>query len=233
MRRNFVLLPMGMVLSLVLAACGGGEQALPTTAPTGPNGVGTDISTTAPPVPAQPPSTPAEPGAAPANPAVGCPETKGWGTGTEGSSPYSSSSIYLTRIGQHKCYDRVVFDLNGPERIGYHVSYVPVVTEDGSGREIPVEGGAVLQVIVHAWTTGSPGDKSGDQPWGQFPPSGEYLHGPSGLEKWEALRAVRSAGSFEGQSTFAVGVRERLPFEVTTWVDGNQIAHVIIDIAHQ
>lgn len=55
---------------------------------------------------------------------------------------------------------------------------------------------------------------------------------PGGLENWGALRAVRSASSFEGQSSFAVGVRDKLPFTVTTSVDGNQIAHVIVDIAH-
>lgn len=110
---------------------------------------------------------------------------------------------------------------------------MPVVTKDGSGQEIPVEGGAALQVIIRASTRGSTGDESGHQPDVVFAPSGEYLHGPAGLESWGALRAVRSAGSFEGQSTFAIGVREQLPFTVTTWMDENQITHVIVDIAHR
>jgi hypothetical protein len=127
----------------------------------------------------------------------------------------------------------VVFDINGPAPVGYHLSYVPVVTEDGSGREIAVPGRAALQVIIHAPTQGSPGDTSGHQPGVGFAPSGQYLQGPGGLEKWGALRAVRSAGFFEGQSTFAVGVRDRLPFTVSTWLDQNQITHLIVDLAHR
>jgi len=65
-----------------------------------------------------------------------------------------------------------------------------------------------------------------------FAPAGEYLYGPGGLEHWGALRTVRSAGSFEGRSSFALGLRDKLPFKVTTSVDQNQIAHVIVDVAH-
>jgi hypothetical protein len=130
--------------------------------------------------------------------------------GSPHPAPASTAPIYLSRIGRHECCDRIVFDLNGPAPVGYHVGYVPVVTEDGSG-----------------------GAGSGPQPDVVFAPSGVYLHGPGGLADWGALRGVRSAGSFEGQSIFAVGVRDRLPFLGTTWVDGNRIAQVIVDIAHR
>ena len=253
MRRTFVMLPVSVGLSVLLAGCGGAGHS-PTTAPgTQDDGVTVTATTVpapavpgpaelGPPAPDPPAPGPAAPGPAapgPASaepattPAASCTDTGGWGTGTKQSALYSAAPIYRTRIGRHECHDRVVFDINGPEPVGYHVSYVPVVIEDGSGREIPVAGGAALQVIVHAPTQGSPGDDSGHQPGVVFAPSGEYLHGPEGLEGWGALRAVRSAGSFEGQSTFAVGVRDRLPFTVTTWVDENQTAHVIVDIAHR
>lgn len=237
MRRTFIMLPLGVALSVVLAACGGAERSAPATTQAVPNGAGTSTATTAP-DPAPQTTTRSAPGTAPGTAptqpaAAGCTGTQGWGTATKESAPYSPAPIYLTRIGRHECYDRVVFDLNGPEPIGYHVGYVPVVTEDGSGREIPVQGGAALQVIVRAWPQGSPGDESGRQPGRAFPRSGEYLHGPGGLENWGALRAVRAAGAFEGQSTFAVGTRDRLPFRVTTWVDSSRTAHVIVDIAHR
>ncbi len=236
MRRTFVVVPVGVVLAVLLAGCGGGGEPSPTTVPAAQDGGGIVTATTVPattvPVPAGQVPGPASETPATA-PAASCTETGNWGTGTKESALYNASPIYLTRIGQHDCYDRVVFDLNGPEPVGYHVSYVPVVIEDGSGREIPVAGKAALQVIVHTPTQGSPGDDSGHQPGVVFAPSGEYLHGPGGLEGWGALRGVRSAGSFEGQSTFAVGVRDRLPFTVTTWVDANQTGHVIVDIAHR
>ncbi|MEQ0558007.1 hypothetical protein ABJI51_02905 [Amycolatopsis sp. NEAU-NG30] len=39
----------------------------------------------------------------------------------------------------------------------------------------------------------------------------------------------RFAGSFEGLSTFAAGVRTKLPFRVFT---GDQVRRVVVDIAH-
>src|SRR3954447_19854306 len=32
-----------------------------------------------------------------------------------GSAAMSQAALYLTRVGQHACYDRVVFDINGPQ----------------------------------------------------------------------------------------------------------------------
>jgi hypothetical protein len=143
----------------------------------------------------------------------------------------SPFALYNSRIGRHPCYDRVVFDINGPGPVGYDIRYVPVVTADGSGRPLPVAGGAALQVVVRAPAQGSQGDSSGHQPGVVFAPSGARLHGPGGLENWGCLREVRSAGSFEGQTTFAVGVRRQLPFRLDTWTDSSQTSHVTVDIA--
>jgi hypothetical protein len=50
---------------------------------------------------------------------------------------------------------------------------------------------------------------------------------------WPSLWAVRFAGSFEGHSTFAVGVRAKLPFRVFTQVGPQDaIRRVVVDIAH-
>jgi hypothetical protein len=56
--------------------------------------------------------------------------------------------IYLARAGQHECYDRVLFDINGPADAGYTTKYVPVVRADASGAPVPVEGRAALQISV-------------------------------------------------------------------------------------
>src|SRR5688572_5780038 len=58
--------------------------------------------------------------------AVGCGEsTREWTT-TERSAPImSTGALYLVRVGRHDCYDRVVFDINGPADVGYVVHYVP------------------------------------------------------------------------------------------------------------
>lgn len=159
-----------------------------------------------------------------------CTPELGWGTNTKsGSAAMSPSPLYLTRVGRHACYDRVVFDINGSEAVGFVARYVPVVTADGSGEPVPVTGRAVLEVVVRAPIHGA--DNQGHQPWRGAPTVGEDLVGPAEISGWSSLRAVTFAGSFEGQTTLAVGVRERRPFRV--WVSSEPgYRHVVLDIAH-
>jgi hypothetical protein len=136
------------------------------------------------------------------------------------------SELYNVRAGRHDCYDRVVFDINGPNPVGYHVGYVGTVTADGSGQPVPVAGDAALQVIVHAPDFAS--STTGHQPWRQPWKVGQALVDADG---WATLTEVRFAGSFEGQTTFAVGVRERSPFRVFT-LRNDAVRRVVVDIAH-
>jgi hypothetical protein len=143
----------------------------------------------------------------------------------------STGALYLVRAGRHDCYDRVVFDINGPADIGYVVQYVPVVTADGSGAPVPVAGGAALEVIVRAPAQGA--DNGGHLPGRPLAATGEYFYTPAQLAGWRSLRAVRFAGTFEGQSTFAVGVRDELVFRVFTQLDtSSQIRRLVVDVAH-
>jgi hypothetical protein len=156
-----------------------------------------------------------------------CAQTRTWGTGTKQSAPYTTAELYNVRAGRHACYDRVVFDVNGADPVGYSVSYVRKVLADGSGQPVPVAGGAALEVIVHAPDFfAAPG---GHQPWREPWRVGQALAGPT---RWPALKEVRFAGSFEGQTTFAAGVRARLPFRVFT-LNSDGTRRVIIDIAHR
>jgi hypothetical protein len=156
--------------------------------------------------------------------------TQDWGTGAkDGSQVLSPAPLYLVRVGQHPCYDRVVFDVNGPEPVGYAARYVPVVQADGSGKPVPVAGGAALEVVVRAPMLGT--DSQGHQPGSRVPAVGADLVPASRMAGWTSLRQVSYAGSFEGQTTTAVGVRARLPFRV--FVTGNPgYRHIVIDIAH-
>ena len=227
---------------LVLSGCSGQPNTSAPPAPgsttTAPDsGGGTAAAAPGPgpgPGPASGPDRPAPPAAPGPQPPERCAgETGTWNTAAESAGEYSSSALYNSRIGRHDCYDRVVFDVNGPGPVGYDVRYVPVVSEDGSGKPIPVASEAALQVVVRAPAQGSQGDASGHQPGVVFAPSGARLHGPGGLENWGCLREVRSAGSFEGQTTLAIGVRDKLPFRVDTWTDSNQTTHVSVDLACQ
>jgi hypothetical protein len=170
-----------------------------------------------------------EPVADPAADGSAC-ATQAWGTGAkDGGAALSPAPLYLVRVGQHVCYDRVVFDVNGPAVLGYVARYVPVVQADGSGRPVPVAGGAALEIAVRAPILGT--DGQGHQPGSRTPAVGEDFVAPSRVAGWASLRQVTYAGSFEGQTTAAIGVRTRLPFRVFVTADGGY-RHVIVDIAH-
>jgi len=228
------------VLSLGVTACG--STKAPATAPGSPTTTTTPAPTTPTSSPAASPAglstskvatTPTSASASRPSPAVSsgaCSAERNWGTGSvAGSLTMTPSPLYLTRVGRHACYDRVTFDINGPQAVGFTVRYVPVVRADGSGMPVPVAGRAALQVIVRAPMLGT--DNQGHQPSVTVPRVGQNLVSPARLAGWSSLRAVAYAGSFEGQTTVAVGVRERLPFRVFV-TGGGSYKHVVVDIAH-
>ncbi|GAA5112529.1 AMIN-like domain-containing (lipo)protein [Haloechinothrix salitolerans] len=139
----------------------------------------------------------------------------------------SRDRLFQARIGQHKCFDRVVFDIDGTNKPGALVRYVDVVRADGSGEPYPVAGDAALEVIVRASISGYP------ESTGTFGRPGNRLYTADELRDWRTLREVRFAGFFEGQSTIALGVRENLPFRAFTLVDADAgISKLVVDIAH-
>jgi len=188
----------------VLTGCTGGEP--PPTAPTG-----------------SPAALSPAPEAAPA-PAV-C-STAGWEAGAIEATGMSTDVLFAVRAGRHACYDRVVFDMAGPSLVGFSARYVPEVAADASGLPVAVPGGAALEVVVRAPARGSDGGPA-------LAAVGADFVDPAQVANWGSLRGVRFAGSFEGQSTIAVGVRERLPFRVFSLVDPErQTRRVVVDISH-
>lgn len=162
--------------------------------------------------------------------AQGACAVQGGGTGERaGGSGLTTAPLYLVRVGQHPCYDRVVFDINGPAPVSYVAKYVPQVLSDPAGKPVPVAGGAVLQIVVRAPIWGT--DTQGHQPWRKPPASGDDLVTPAQVAGWSALREVKFAGSFEEQTTIAVGVRTRLPFRVLVTADAGY-RHVVLDIGY-
>lgn len=157
-----------------------------------------------------------------------CTQTRRWNTAPDdGGLEMSASALYLTRAGRHACYDRVVFSLNGPAPVGFAARYVRLVRADGSGHPVPVAGRAFLEVVVRAPIT----DDAGHQPGRQLPKVGDALVPSATIAGFRSLRAVTFAGSFEGQTTIAVGVRTQRPFRV--WTIGQEgYRRVVLDVAH-
>ncbi|UYP18407.1 hypothetical protein OED52_17360 [Rhodococcus sp. Z13] len=139
-----------------------------------------------------------------------------WGSLEKTNPTTADSSAAGVRAGRHECFDRMVVDLAGPAT-GYRVGYVPVVHEDGSGFEVPLRGGAYLQVVVFA-------------PAHEVPANRREVVGVTG---YDTLRQVAWANSFEGQTTLGVGVRARLPFRVFTLDGPGGGSRVVLDVAHR
>jgi hypothetical protein len=125
--------------------------------------------------------------------------------------------LVAVRPGRHACYDRVVFEVDGPVA-GYDIRYVRQVVQDGSGAVVPVRGGARLQVILHHPAH----DEAGRPTWS----------GDVDVRGFSTLRSVVDAGSFEGYTTFGVGTRARLPFRVFVLPGPHGHSRLVLDVAH-
>lgn len=156
-------------------------------------------------------------GAAVAVPASAASCATAWGSTPEVVEPLSSAPLVAVRTGRNACWDRVVFEVDGPAA-GYSVEYVDEVIQDGSGAVIPVPGGARLQVQLHHPSYDAEGNATYSQPGG--PVAG-----------YPTLRSVVYGGSFEGSTTFGVGVRARLPFRVFTLTGPGTHSRIVLDIA--
>ncbi|WP_448613471.1 AMIN-like domain-containing (lipo)protein [Modestobacter sp. URMC 112] len=166
--------------------------------------------------------------AAPAGASPSC--STGWGSLPKvGSGPgWGPSDEWVddVRAGRHACFDRLVVDLGWATGFdAYDVRYVSSVTEDGSGRTVPLRGGADLQVTVPSM----PYDSRGRV---QYAPADRSdLVDVSGFS---TFRQVAWAGAFEGETTLGLGTRARLPFRVTV-LSGPAFGQqrLVVDVAHR
>lgn len=211
-----------VLVVLVAGACTEGERvAGDATGTTSPATTGTTSPTTEP----EPTTTTTTP--KPVETGRSCERVTTWDFRPDREPGSSSDRLFQVRLGQHKCFDRVVFDIDGTEKPGALVRYVDIVRADGSGEPYPVAGDAALEVIVRASISGYP------ESTGTFGRPGNRLYTAEDLRDWRTVREVRFAGFFEGQSTIALGVRENLPFRAFTLVDADAgVSKLVVDIAH-
>jgi hypothetical protein len=139
-----------------------------------------------------------------------------WGSAPRSGGALSQAPLVTTRTGQHDCFDRVVFEFDGSAD-GYAVSYGEAYTQ-GRGLALSpyTAGGALLNVQLL------------DPAYGPYR-TGEHTAAVVG---YRTLRDVVFGGSFEGYTTFAVGVRARLPFQVTLLPGPGTHSRIVLDVAH-
>lgn len=144
-----------------------------------------------------------------------------WGSIQKMADGATGGHLTAVRTGRHHCFDRLVVDLDGP-RPGYRIDYVDAVHQDGSGQHVPIEGGAILNIIVRAPAYDGNGLAT-------IEPATVNTTDVSG---YRTLRDVEWAGSFEGQTTLGLGVRARLPYRVFTLDGPGNGSRLVIDVAH-
>jgi hypothetical protein len=143
------------------------------------------------------------------------------------TGPVPGATLSNVRAGRQACYDRLVIDIRGTSALkSYRAEYVRQVTEDPSGRPVPLRGGAYLQIAVGA------SDHTASGVLTYRPANRRELVDVTGFS---TFRQVAWAGSSEGISSVGLGVRARLPFRVTTLtgIPGSTTGtRVVIDVAH-
>jgi hypothetical protein len=171
------------------------------------------------------PETPS--GATETEPSAGaCPDVASWTTADQTTDFAGNAPILEVSADAADCYDSFVITL-GPDAHdpGYRVRYVDTVTEDGSGRAVHLAGSASLEVIVD-----SPAyDPETGRGTLQMPDHDNVVD----VSGFDALRQVAYAGSFEGQTTFGIGVAGKLPFAVTTGADSDGNVTLTVAVAHE
>ena len=156
-------------------------------------------------------AVPAASGAGTATAAPYCGIT--WGSLAKTSAPLAAGRVYGVRAGRHACFDRLVLDMTGRPP-GFDVRYVTTVRSDGSGFPVPVAGGARLAVVAHKGASS--------------------LQAMPSVAGFTTFREVKWAGSFEGYTTIALGVRARLPHRVFTLYDAStNRSRLVVDVAHR
>lgn len=148
-----------------------------------------------------------------------------WGSGDKAAGALSTAPVFGVKTGRYACWDRVVFEFTESAK-GYSVRYRSQIPTEGQGVDLVpyTAGGAFLWVtlLAPAYTaTGSPSfsARTGDHVVNVLP--------------YSTLRDVVYGGSFEGYTTFAVGVRTRLPFRVTLLSGPGTHSRIALDVAHR
>lgn len=219
-----VLVAVAVVVVLVVSGGGddvtttGSTSSTTTTATTSTTATSTTPSTasssTASSTPSSAPSTPSVPGAGGIDPLVGA------GTSPVATPRPDIPTTHLTdvRVARQEGYDRVVFQFDGAVP-GYEVRYVsPPIKEDPSDQPVAVAGDAVLAVRMEP----ASGVDLGGSGYRETYTGPSRIPGPGG----EITEVVRT-GDFEAVLNWAIGLRERVDFRVSTLTSPSRL---VIDV---
>jgi hypothetical protein len=125
------------------------------------------------------------------------------------------------RAGQHRCFDRLVVDLDGKLK-GYSVGYERF-RGIGSGEPIPLRG---TDLVI---TVDAPAYDDGGRSTYKFRNARELVD----VRDYRTFRQVAWGGSFEAQTSVGLGVRARLPFRAFILDGPGKGSRLVVDVAHR
>lgn len=207
-RKHIWLAVIGLALVLLLSGCMESSSPVPNETAKTPSATVSATSSETPAVTKTP------------HPMPSCPNS-GWNVKRDVSdaSPVTvAGELFDVRVGKHTCFDKAVFDIASTDGVDFRAEYVDVVGYEGTGKPVNVAGDATIQLVIYAMT---PRTLTADQLFKRLGWKGDF---PS-------VREVRFAGSFEGESRFAIGVAAKRPFAVEREIDGD-VTHVCLYLAH-
>jgi hypothetical protein len=140
-----------------------------------------------------------------------------WGIGAKHADGMVTSKVLAVRVGEHRCFDRLVIDIGRGQSPGFRVRYVRHIIAEGSGKKLHVRGHARLLITILAPAST------------HFPATARNLADVSGFR---TFRQVRGAGSFEGITSIGLGVRAKLQFRVTVVPGPRARSRLVIDVAN-
>ncbi len=146
-----------------------------------------------------------------------------WGSLPKTAAAQPTAPLTNVRAGRHACFDRMVIDLRG-ERVGYDVRYARSVHAPGSGLPVPLRGAADLSIRVTAPAYDARGEAT------YRPTNRSDVVSTAG---YSTFRQIAYVGSFEGETTFGLGVRARLPYRVFTLDTPGTGSRLVVDVAHR
>jgi hypothetical protein len=129
------------------------------------------------------------------------------------------ANIVDVRVGTHAGYDRVVFEFtDGVPEISLDRASPPF-SEDGSGRQIEVDGSSFLSLTMRG------GTKQTDEGTSSYDGPTEFSPG------FPSLVHLVEAGDFEAQSTWIIGLSSEACVRVLTLTESDS-PRLVIDIEH-
>ncbi len=149
-----------------------------------------------------------------------------WGSLAKTAGATDADWLMEGRVGRHRCYDRLVFELAGPEA-GVKARYVHRVHVAPGARQ--PRGGARLQVRIPA--TLPPASATDGTVQSSLRPFGHRSMFDVG--GFRTFRDVTWGRIDARGTTIGVGVRARLPFRVFVLDGPGNRSRVVLDVAHR